>query len=123
MGKTGDGGVLPRGGGVWSPRPTSAVKLCPLRPSPGNSAACTARDVEEKVRIGPTGQERLVWTTPSPTKAEFWITKNHGAALCSRAWLPLRSNGYSVAIFNSCSASHGYVLRGFSGRKGWLYLR
>ena len=70
-------------GGVWSPRPTSAVKLCPLRPSAGKSAACTARDVEDAV----------------PYESGILDCQKLGAALCSRAGLPLRSNGdYSVLL-------------------------
>jgi len=91
MGKTGDGGVLPRGGGVWSPRPTSAVKLCPLRPSPGKSAACTARDVEEKVNW-PNGPREAGLDHAVPYESGILDCKT-GAALCSRTGLPLRFNG------------------------------
>ena len=101
MGKTGDGGVLPRGGGVWSPRPTSAVKLCPLRPSPGNSAACTARDVEDAV----------------PYESGILDCQKHGAVLCSRTGLPLRFSGDYVlrCIVGLC------FLSGFSWGNGLLF--
>ena len=71
-----DGGVLSRSGGVWPPRPTSAVKW----------------DVEEKVNW-PNGPREAGLDHAVPYESGVLDCQKLGAALCSCAGLPLRFSG------------------------------
>ena len=62
----------------------------------GKSAACTARDVEEKVNW-PNGPREAGQDHAVPYKSGILDCKI-GAALCSRAGLPMRFSGGYVLI-------------------------